>query len=181
MERHRELVIAHPKVCVHESIDLASRGCVVDTAAARVLGLAVRDIEALRQPPGEEPRSATVSVPSASISHDQEIELDLMRAGALPDLYFGDQIRAAWKLEDGDWWFTREFVVDAEARLDDWVLRFEGIDTFAEVFLNDVSLGQADNMLIAHEFPAASLRHGVSASPDRASSPWAARFWDSFP
>jgi beta-mannosidase len=85
-----------------------------------------------------------------------------MRAGALPDLYFGDQIRAAWKLEDGDWWFTREFVVDAEARLDDWVLRFEGIDTFAEVFLNDVSLGQADNMLIAHEFPAASLRHGVN-------------------
>lgn len=75
MEWHRELVIAHPQVGVHESIDLAGRGCVVDSAPARILGLAISDVEALREPPGEEPCGSTVGVPSPGVSRDEEIEL----------------------------------------------------------------------------------------------------------
>jgi len=79
------------------------------------------------------------------------VELDLMRAGELPDLYEGDNLRRAWELEYGDWWYRTEFDLP-----DDWdpvrtSLLLEGVDTIARVFVNGVDVGATANMMIAHE------------------------------
>lgn len=79
------------------------------------------------------------------------VELDLMRAGVLPDLYVGDNITEARSLEYGDWWYSTEFHLD-ESELERLALVFHGLDTFAEIYLNDVLVGTTDNMLIEHEF-----------------------------
>lgn len=97
------------------------------------------------------------------------VELDLVRAGVLPDPYVGEQIRQFAPYELADWWLTRE--VDLPAALfgdpDDpapqVVLRFEGLDTFATVFWDGQLVGSSDNMLIEHEFDLSAV-----ARPGRA-------------
>ncbi len=86
-------------------------------------------------------------------------EPDMERAGLLPDLFFGENILLAQKLENRHLWYCREFASDFSGG-DDVFLVFDGIDTFAEVFLNGGKIGSADNMLIPHEFPAHSLKKG---------------------
>lgn len=79
------------------------------------------------------------------------VELDYMRAGLFPDLYFGDNILRTKGLENKDFWYEKTFEVDFPnvfgARL-----VFEGVDTIAEYFLNGVKIGQSDNALIPHSF-----------------------------
>ncbi|WP_025159429.1 glycoside hydrolase family 2 protein [Leifsonia aquatica] len=91
------------------------------------------------------------------------IELDLMRSGLLPDPFEGESLRETWALEYGDWWYRRTFAVPGDWDLSRTSLLFDGLDTIAEVLLNDVLVGTADNMMIAHELPtAAALRHGTN-------------------
>lgn len=98
------------------------------------------------------------------------VELDLVRSGELPEPYVGDGIRHAAPLELADWWLVRD--VDWPGAEGDTVLRFEGLDTFAEVFCNDQSLGRAANMLIEHEFRAGTaLRPGWNRIAVHLSSP----------
>lgn len=86
------------------------------------------------------------------------VEDDLIRAGVLPDLYVGENIRRAWDLEYGDWWLSREF-----DRPEPWdpsavhFLEFGGIDTVADIFVNGRKLGGVANMLIPHRFPVDEL------------------------
>jgi beta-mannosidase len=79
------------------------------------------------------------------------VEIDLMAAGLLPDIYVGDNIRAAWDLEYGDWWYRTEFEVTESDRIADLALVFAGVDTFADVIVNGTVLAVLDNMLIEHE------------------------------
>ena len=85
-------------------------------------------------------------------------ELDMMREGLLPDLFFGENPLLAQKLENRHLWYTREFdyIPDGAAPS----LLFEGIDTYGEIYLNGELIGKCDNMLIAHEFPATSIKEG---------------------
>ena len=80
------------------------------------------------------------------------VELDLMRAGELPDIYHGDNIHRLRPLESHEWWYRCSFpapAIQAGQRMD---LVFEGLDCLATVWLNGVELGTAANMLIAHRF-----------------------------
>ncbi len=85
-------------------------------------------------------------------------ELDLMREGLLPDLFFGDNTLLAHELEYTHLWYCRSFA--CEEVNGNEILRFDGIDTAAEIFLNGSPIGTSDNMFIPHEFPALSLRPG---------------------
>lgn len=82
------------------------------------------------------------------------VELDLMRAGVLPDIMTGDAIYAVRPFEGYQWWYQREFPTPDEERV---ALVFEGIDCLAAVFLNGVCLGEARNMLIAHRFDVSNI------------------------
>lgn len=91
------------------------------------------------------------------------VELDLERAGLLEDLYDADNLRAAWELEGGDWWFVRTFEVDDLWQLDDDnVLQFDGIDTVFDVWVNGDHVGSGANMLVPHNFPLSGLTRGTN-------------------
>ncbi len=83
------------------------------------------------------------------------LELDLMRAGVIEDVYHGLNPLAAHERENLHLWYTRRFTCENEYPHE---LVFDGIDTFAEIFLNGVYIGSTDNMLIAHTFDVAPLK-----------------------
>lgn len=79
-------------------------------------------------------------------------ELDLQRAGLLPDVLSGTNARKAKALEMQDFWYVRRFsLTELPPRVQ---LCFDGVDTLAEIFLNGVKLGRSENMLIGCRFPA---------------------------
>ena len=79
------------------------------------------------------------------------LERDLFRAGVIDDPYFGSNSIKYQYLEKMHMFYYRTFVLD-EIMSEEIILNFEGIDTAAEIFLNGVKIGEAENMLIAHSF-----------------------------
>lgn len=80
------------------------------------------------------------------------VELDLMRSGLEEDPYYNQNIYRFRNYEFYQWWYIRSFGVPAEFEGDRCVLRFDGVDTFSDVFVNGIFIGSTDNMLIEHEF-----------------------------
>ena len=76
---------------------------------------------------------------------------DLHRAGIIQDPYFGCSSLALRKYEFADWEYSTVFSLD---RIPGEELRlvFEGIDTVADIFLNDEWIGHTENMFISHAF-----------------------------
>lgn len=79
-------------------------------------------------------------------------ELDLVRAGILPDPEKGMNGLAAFAWEKCQWLYTRRFTAPALAPCERAVLVFDGIDTLADVFLNGKKVGEASSMVIPHRF-----------------------------
>ncbi len=89
------------------------------------------------------------------------VELDLVRAGELPEPFYAANIRRLRPLETHEWWYTRVFQAPESLGGLPWRLVFDGLDTLAAVWLNGACLGQADNMLVEHVFDATgALRPG---------------------
>jgi beta-mannosidase len=89
------------------------------------------------------------------------VELDLMRAGVIPDPFYADNMRLLWPFETCEWWYVREVQVPDSAGENGWDLVFEGLDTFATVWVNGTEVGRADNMLVEHSFDvSAALKPG---------------------
>lgn len=76
------------------------------------------------------------------------VELDLYRAGIEGAPFWDENIYHFRKYEFYQWWFVREFDVPAAFAGKRCVLQFDGIDTLAEIFVNDVCVGTAQNMFI---------------------------------
>ena len=85
-------------------------------------------------------------------------ELDLQAAGLLEDPFFGTNPLKLQELENRHLWYVRRFTFTGDASRT--FLRFEGIDTIAEVYLNGRLIGTSDNMFLAHEFHAEGIRSG---------------------
>lgn len=83
-------------------------------------------------------------------------EIDMMRRGMLPDLYFGENTLRAQRLENLHLFYVRSFEWDGS----DACLRFDGIDTVAEIYLNGEKIAETDNMFIPHTIPAHATRRG---------------------
>ena len=96
------------------------------------------------------PDTAFCSVPAqvpGSVYHD------LLCAKLIPDPFYRDNETEALKLMEHDFVYTRSFTAEASLLSCDAVLlRCEGLDTLAEIFLNGFSLGCADNMHRIWEF-----------------------------
>lgn len=77
----------------------------------------------------------------------------LLTQGLMPDPYYRDNELRALKLMDNDFEFTHVFTVPAKMRKGGVLfLRFDGIDTIADIYLNDVFLGHAENMHRSWEY-----------------------------
>lgn len=86
------------------------------------------------------------------------VELDYSRQGLLPDdLYFGDNIRSLHAYESYEWWYRQEFTVTASTASQNPELVFEGVDCLATYWLDNVKLGESDNMFIEQSFSLAGL------------------------
>lgn len=85
-------------------------------------------------------------------------EIDMQREGLLPDLFIGKNPLKARELENLHLWYTTTFINSNTS--EDMYFDFEGIDTFAEIYLNGRCIGTTDNMLISHELKAENLLCG---------------------
>lgn len=75
------------------------------------------------------------------------LESELMRAGKLEDIYFSTNTLKAQELEDCHlWYFTMLDGVDSQD-----YLRFDGIDTFADIYVNGELVLTACNMFLPYE------------------------------
>ncbi len=85
-------------------------------------------------------------------------ELDLWRAGVIEEPFYGSNIIDLQKYESTHLFYTRRFILEKIS--EPLRLVFEGIDTVAEVWVNGISVGACENMLISHSFPCDVLREG---------------------
>lgn len=82
------------------------------------------------------------------------IHTDLLRQGKIPDPHLRDNEReeAQW-ISDCAWDYERTFDVDPQwLEMDNVLLRCEGLDTLATVFVNGAEVGRADNFHRTWEF-----------------------------
>lgn len=113
----------------------------------------------------------------------------LVAAGRLKHPFKGrNEAEAAW-VRDREWWWRTMFPApDWDVASQALALVFEGLDTFAEVFLDGVSLGRSDNMFHSWRFdlssrvtPGATHRLSVRFDPtQRAVDRPPLRGWSSF-
>ncbi|MCP4442960.1 MAG: glycoside hydrolase family 2 protein [Aureispira sp.] len=75
------------------------------------------------------------------------VQLDLLNAGLIEDPFYGKNEEEMWWIELENWEYERDFELTetqyAHDRLD---LTFEGVDTYADVWVNEVKVLSADNM-----------------------------------
>ncbi|MDF2927016.1 MAG: glycoside hydrolase family 2 sugar binding protein [Paenibacillaceae bacterium] len=100
---------------------------------------------------------------------------DLLRNGRMEDPFYRDYETAALRRSDEDYEYERSFTVDPEMLSSDLLaLRFEGLDTLADIYVNGELAGSANNMHRTYELDVKSrLRLGsndlriVFSSPTR--------------
>jgi beta-mannosidase len=99
------------------------------------------------------------------------VELDLQRAGILPEPFYAGNIRRLREYEFYEWWYTKTFEappqtleVSETSRVSRrHELVFAGLDTLATVWLNGVEVGRSANALIEHRFDVTdALRPGIN-------------------
>ena len=97
------------------------------------------------------------------------VHTDLQAAGILPDLFWRDHNDLCQWVEDCDVTYTRTFVPETPELPS--VITFRGLDTYCEIFLNGMKIGEADDMFIPWTFPATGLRAGENTLEVRFRSP----------
>ena len=88
-----------------------------------------------------------------------DIYAALLKTGKMPDPFFGDNEYQAKALMEEDYEYRTVFNYE-EAQFKDCqevILRFDGIDTIADIYLNGCCLGKVDNMHRIWEFPVGEL------------------------
>lgn len=80
------------------------------------------------------------------------VELDLARAGLEQDPFYGENLYAFEKYNYYSWWYVRRFTVGALPQDGRACLRLRGVDAYAEVYLNQIKLGETDDAFIEFEW-----------------------------
>ena len=90
------------------------------------------------------------------------VHQDLINHKQLPDPFYGINEQKIQWVENEDWEYRTAFTVTPEQlKRDDVQLVFEGLDTYADVYLNGALLLKADNMFVGYTIPVKSqLRIG---------------------
>ncbi len=87
------------------------------------------------------------------------VQLDLYEAGMEPDPFYADNYYRYMAYEGYSFVYRRNFTLDTVPRDEDMLLRFDGIDTVADVFVNDAPVGHSEDMLVEHEWDVTSFLH----------------------
>lgn len=82
------------------------------------------------------------------------VHQDLLRHKLLPDPFYGTNEKKIQWVENEDWEYKTTFLVTPEQLSRGAAqITFEGLDTYADVFLNGSLLLQSDNMFVAYSVP----------------------------
>ncbi|HIQ05795.1 MAG TPA: glycoside hydrolase family 2 protein [Anaerolineae bacterium] len=86
-----------------------------------------------------------------------DVHTALAQAGRIELPFYHMNVEKCQWVEHREWWYRTTFSLPAgEAALAEagerWLLQFDGLDTFATVYLNGVEIGQHRNMFIGVEF-----------------------------
>ena len=78
---------------------------------------------------------------------------NLMANKLIPDPFMGINERDVQWVNESEWWYRKEIDLDADVVNKDVVeLSFESLDTFATIWVNDVKVGEANNMFTPWRF-----------------------------
>ena len=90
------------------------------------------------------------------------VHQDLMDNDKLVNPFYGmNEEKVQW-VEKEDWQYRTTFILTKEqVEREDAVLRFDGLDTYADIYLNGSLLERTDNMFVGYELPVKEvLREG---------------------
>jgi len=93
-----------------------------------------------------------------------DVHTSLVRAKRIPPPFYNINVETCQWVEEREWWYrtTFQWPEDEAADALRYLLRFDGLDTFATVYLNGVEVGRHANMFIAAEFDVSEhLRFGA--------------------
>ena len=78
------------------------------------------------------------------------IHTDLWNAEIIEDPYKGtNELNYQW-IQDSTWIYTTTFeITEEELEYNQVFLEFEGLDTYATIYLNKMEIGKSDNMFLA--------------------------------
>ena len=103
---------------------------------------------------GDVPQTFSAAVPGC-------IHTDLKRAGVIGDYFYRDNAEKIRWIENCDVTYQKQFDVDSVENNE--YLRFEGLDCYCDIYLNNIKIGAADDMFIPYEFSAENvLRAGTN-------------------
>ena len=75
------------------------------------------------------------------------VHSDLFNNKLIPDPFYSDNEKNLEWIDKADWEYRKQFTVTKDMLLADIIfISFEGLDTYADVFINNKRLLQADNM-----------------------------------
>ena len=101
------------------------------------------------------------------------VHQDLLNHNRIPNPFYGMNEEAVQWVENEDWMYRTSFVV-GEQQLSRYVavLEMDGLDTYADVFLNGALILRSDNMFVGHKIEVKPvLRKGVNQLLVRFRSP----------
>ncbi len=112
------------------------------------------EVRDLKDVPADAPTLA------ATVPGDAFLELE--RAKVVPPLFVGTNVWAMRTWENVQWLYRKTFAAPTfDAKAERATLRFGGLDTLADIFLNGERIGTAENMQVAHAFDVTDrLRQG---------------------
>ena len=101
------------------------------------------------------------------------VHQNLLNHNRIPNPFYGMNEEAVQWVENEDWMYRTSFVVDEQQlSRDAAVLEMDGLDTYADVFLNGALILRSDNMFVGHKIEVKPvLRKGVNQLLVRFRSP----------
>ncbi|MBN9388700.1 MAG: glycoside hydrolase family 2 protein [Chloroflexi bacterium] len=77
-----------------------------------------------------------------------EVHSSLLAAGLIPEPYYDTNVEQVQWVEQREWWYRRTFEADwgTPGATDRDLLTFDGLDTYATIYLNGLELGRHQNM-----------------------------------
>lgn len=101
------------------------------------------------------------------------VHQDLLNHNRIPDPFYGMNEEVVQWVENEDWMYRTSFVVDEhQLSRDAAVLEMDGLDTYADVFLNGALILRSDNMFVGYKVQVKPvLRKGVNRLLVRFRSP----------
>ncbi len=85
------------------------------------------------------------------------VEIDLMHAGVLPDIFFGNNVKLLRPFEFYRWRYERTFDAPSLEAGEKAFLHFQGVDCVAAYYLNGEKFAESENALIDHRFEVTNL------------------------